>query len=83
MTTSETKGSNTLSIQTSEQFESLKNLGYLVQMLGCGGDLLSNVIYMHGDEWETCNYCEYPFCECSCDRGGAYSSPYDDEASFE
>ena len=74
-------------IKTAIEYDSVMALGQFLKSIGMtqGSKLIVNVARRYGDEFERCDYCDFPHNQCTCDSDGDHRrryDMYDDEASF-
>jgi hypothetical protein len=70
-----------MKIQSDEQYESIKGLGYLVEKLGIIKGFVEDFVYEVGGDFEPCDDCMNVINECSCRQEG--DDYYSDDMSFE
>lgn len=74
-----------LVLNSEEEFSSLYAVIQMLENLDvkCANKLHSTFYSRHGGDWEQCDYCECPNCECTCDDEPRYLREYDDGASMD
>ena len=76
-----------MTIETSEQYNSVLYLDRFLLKLNIINDTqafeVGATLVNDFGEFEPCDYCEEPRCECRCDDEPRYMREYDDGASLE
>lgn len=74
-----------LVLHSEEEFKSMYNVIWMLAGLDIkGGEELHTLFYRrYSGDWEQCEYCECPNCECTCDDEPRYMREYDDGASMD
>jgi len=70
-----------MKIETSEQYNSVKELGYLLEKFCLVESFVEDLIFEYGEEFEMCRDCDETIVGCRCER--ELYNPYSDEDSFE
>jgi len=74
-----------IDMDSNEKYQATLALGNFLRAIGIPSakELIDDVIYIHGPDWELCDDCGNNVGNCECDSDYHRGSIYDDEGSFE